>query len=67
MSTLMRAEAWPLYEPPIRSQSQVPLIAEAPDPEQQEFIRGSPRIALELANPLAPTYLSMPAGLGSPN
>jgi three-Cys-motif partner protein len=36
------------------------LFCDAPDPEQQEFIRGSPRIALELANPFS-TYVFIDA------
>jgi three-Cys-motif partner protein len=40
--------------------SQSPLIVEASDPEEQEFIRGSPRIALELNNPFD-TYVFIDA------
>lgn len=36
------------------------LFGEVDDPEQQEFIRGSPRIALELANPFS-TYVFIDA------
>ena len=37
-----------------------PLFGEASDPEQQEFIQGSPRIALELSNPFS-TYVFIDA------
>lgn len=40
--------------------TQVSLLGEQEDPEQEEFIRGSPRIALELTNPFN-TYVFIDA------
>jgi len=40
--------------------SGAPLFGELADPEQQEFVRGSPRIALALANPFS-TYVFIDA------
>lgn len=45
---------------PHEADAGAPLFGESGDPEQQEFIRGSPRIALALANPFS-TYVFVDA------